>query len=638
MLERILSKNRNSFLRYNRFRKSVFTELSPADSDAILYLLPWLLSVNHPACPGYVPEMKRRIKVYNIDNEQDIRKREPSFKRMFGIEGRESSYSLLKSRPDFLLIQGIYTIGSVGTVGQTPDSDCDIWICYDKGDFNESEWRQLNQKLNLIKDWMDQHLKLPVFFFVSDITDICESRFGSVDAESSGSAQKNVLKEEFYRTCMVICGKIPLWWICYHPETDLDYAEVLATTENSLFSLYDVIDLGNVTAVQPSEYFGAALWQLHKSLKQSLKSIIKMALLEMQLEAGGEELICHQLRAMVLSDEPTNGFQDPMVFTMRAIIEHYRRKGQRDRIDFLMRCFYLRCQLRPYDKRDALKKQITENLLKDYPIDIKERIHLSRFQTWTFDKQVELGDQLFKFLIRMYKDISSRHSGIATEIDKEDSTVLGRKIIVTYQNKPDKIPVLQKPTGSLNLSSLTFVLEGGNWNVYSGGDTSLLMVSNSDVIFDIAFLVWNDLFDTTRIRMEPNPSSVTLQEIINLGKRMTTLFGVSNIPEIPFSSFLKKTVITEMLVVISFENSPWEKDIHNFAVVYKTSWGELFVKRFQSTGKLLSFLKRAPVEAGYLEPSLYIERQSTAYEKIIERTKKIISVLPWIAGQGADGD
>ncbi len=633
MLERILSRNRNSFLRYNRFRKSVFAELAPSDSDAILHLLPWLLCINHPACPGYVPEMKTRFKVYNIDHEPDIRKREPAFKRMFGIKG---TYSLLKSRDEYLTVQGLYTIGSAGTVGQTPDSDCDIWVCYDRGDINASALRHLDQKLNLIKDWMDQHLKIPVFFFLSEIADIRQSIFGRLDAESSGSAQKNVLKEEFYRTCMVICGKIPLWWICYHPDMDIDYDEALAAIENPLFGLYDVVDLGNLTTVSPSEYFGAALWQLHKSLSRSLKSIIKMTLLRIQLEEGGKELICHQLRSRVLSGD--TGFEDPMVLTMHAILEHFHRKGQSDRVGFLTRCFYLRCRLRPYDRRDALKKQITKDLFKAYPIHIKERLRLSRFQAWTFDQQVELGNQLFQFLIRLYKEITSRHGRIATEIDKTDSTVLGRKIIVTYQNKLGKIPVLQKPTGLLNLSSLTFVLEGENWNVYSGGDKPLLLISNPDVVFDIAFLVWNDFFDAAGLHMEPNPSSVTLQEIINLGKQMTTLFGASNVPEIPFSSFLKKTVITQLLVIVSFEKSPREKDFNEFTVVYKTSWGELFMKRFQSTKALLSFFKSLPMDAGRMEPNFYVQRHSASYEKIIERTKTIISNLPWASGRSAGGD
>ena len=116
------------------------------------------------------------------------------------------------------LIEGLYTIGSVGTVSQTPGSDCDIWVCIDKKGFTQKAWQQINQKLNLIKDWMDAHLVAPVYFFISDVHEIRMNRFGRVDAESSGSAQQNTLKEEFYRTCISICGKIPLWWLCFDRE------------------------------------------------------------------------------------------------------------------------------------------------------------------------------------------------------------------------------------------------------------------------------------------------------------------------------------------------------------------------------------------------------------------------------------
>ncbi|RJQ56940.1 MAG: hypothetical protein C4530_13815 [Desulfobacteraceae bacterium] len=624
MLQRILARNKKAFLRYNQFRKAVFSELSPEESEIILYLVPWLLCVNHSACPGFVPEMTGRIKIYNMDNDPEIRRRESKFQRKFGIDEKRS---LLKEKAEPFPVQGLYTIGSIGTAGQTAGSDCDIWVCYDKADLEPEGWRQLNQKINLIKDWLDQELKMPVFFFLSEVSDIRKGRFGSLDSESSGSAQKNVLKEEFYRTCMVICGKIPLWWISYDPGIPVDYGEAAAALENPHFGLYDVIDLGNLARVPHSESFGAALWQIHKSLTRSLKSIIKMTLLEMQLDSPEESLPCHRFRSFVLSDEPSALVPDPIVFTMKAILDDYRRKRQPDRVDFLIRCFYLRCELKPYGKREALKKRITADLLKEYPLDIKERLRLSRFQTWNFDEQVQLGNRLFQFLIRMYKEISTAHSGIATEMDKQDLNVLGRKILVAYQSKPNKVPVLQKPTGSLNLSAPLFVLECERWNVYSGKDKSNLLVSNPDVIFDIAFLVWNDLFEGNGINMEPNPSSVTLQEIINLGKKMKALFGSSDVSQVSFPAYHKDPEIQRLLITVSFEKSPWETDINDFAVVFNNSWGELFVRRFHSPGALLSFFKKTSARADRLETSYYIQRNCASYEKIIERTKKIISLL-----------
>ncbi|MBW1961436.1 MAG: class I adenylate cyclase [Deltaproteobacteria bacterium] len=468
---------------------------------------------------------------------------------------------------------------------------------------------------------------MPVFFFVTDVDDVKKGNFGPLDAESSGSAQKNVLKEEFYRTCIVICGKIPLWWVVFDPHTLIDYDAALSAIQNPLYGLYDFIDLGNLQKVARNEYFGAALWQLHKSLSRSLKSIIKMTLLKMQLDLPDQPLICHRLREEVLSKKNSDVFPDPMCFTMLSILDNYRRARQDEWIEFLKKCFYLRCELKPYDKRHLRKKQLAAELFKHYPIDIKERIRLGRFDSWNFDSQIELGNQLFRFLVKIYREICAEHAGIGSDIDKQDLKVLGRKILVSYQYKPTKISVLQKPAGKLNISDMIIHMDGERWSIFSNPEKSRLVISSKDIVYNIAFMVWNDLFNVNRIHMEPNSSSVTLKEIINLGNKMKRFFGKSNVSEIEFSYFLKKPTITKLLIVVSFEKSPWEKDVNDFAFVYKNTWGELFVKRFDTQQKLKSFIKTIGRDADRAETSFYVQRNSASYEKIIARTRKILSML-----------
>ena len=84
-LQKTLVRNKRHFLKYNQFRKDVFKELAPAESDIILHLLPWLLSINDPRCPGFVEGINRPFRVYNIESDPAIRKLEPTFKKQFGI-------------------------------------------------------------------------------------------------------------------------------------------------------------------------------------------------------------------------------------------------------------------------------------------------------------------------------------------------------------------------------------------------------------------------------------------------------------------------------------------------------------------------------------------------------------------------
>jgi hypothetical protein len=46
------------------FAKKIFSTNSPKDSQIILYMLPWLLSVNRPSVPGYIKDLKARFHVF----------------------------------------------------------------------------------------------------------------------------------------------------------------------------------------------------------------------------------------------------------------------------------------------------------------------------------------------------------------------------------------------------------------------------------------------------------------------------------------------------------------------------------------------------------------------------------------------
>ncbi|MBI9084912.1 MAG: class I adenylate cyclase [Desulfobacterales bacterium] len=618
-VQRVLSHNKRKFLEYNNFRKNVFSELAPGDCDAILYMLPWLLSVNEPGVPGYLDRIKAPFRVYGIETTKEIRSREGEFKKRFGIRGKGS---LLKSAPTSFTILGLYTIGSVGSVSQTSESDCDIWLCIDKSHFDKTAWRQINQKVNLIKDWMDQNLKIPVYFFVSDITAIRECRFGSVDAESSGSTQQNVLKEEFYRTCIVIAGKLPLWWLCYDPHLQIQYNDALSAVADEDYWEYDLVDFGDIESVSRKEYFGGALWQLHKSLSNPLKSIIKMSLLKVLLDAPQDALMCHRFREKVLSCDGAKPFPDFSIFTMRAIAENYRSTKPKA-LNFLIECLYIRCEINPYNRNQKLKNRLAGDFFRDYPLNKDRQKVLRDAGSWKFQDQLKLGDRLFRLLLEIYREIADNQGGIESESDRRDLTIIGRKISAFYLKKDFKVPVLQTPKGRLNISTLSLRLDKDIWRLFSGNDNATPVVSSRDIVHGIAFVVWNRLFVSGRLNMRPNPSNITLQEVLNLGRKITQFFGDYGSQEIDYTSYLQTETIDKMLVIVGLEQSPWDSKNRDVRVVYTNGWGELFVRRFKTLAEYESFSREATSGGDRrVEMAHHVLRNATAYEKIIERTKQ----------------
>lgn len=618
-IQSVLTRNKKTFTAYNEFRKELFSELAPADSDAILYLLPWLISINHPQCPGFITDLKRPFRVYGVERLKGIRAREKEYKKRFEVKQRGS---LLKHEKNIYMIPGLYSIGSVGSVSQTSGSDCDMWVCIDRDQFDKSAWRQLNQKINLIKDWMDLNCKMPVFFFISDITAIRDCRFGSVDEESSGSTQQKVLKEEFYRTCMVICGKIPLWWLCYYPGIQVEYDNAMEVIMDEDFGEYDLVDFGDIERIEKSEYFGAALWQLRKSLTRPLKSIIKMSLLKMLLDAPDERLMCHRFREKVLTADGRQ-FPDFSVFTMESIAENFK-ENRPDLLTFLIECLYIRCEYNPYNRNQRIKNKLAGPFFKPYKISNERQIVLRKSDTWKFSQQVELGDNLFKLMIELYREISANHMGVSGESDERDLTILGRKIAAFYSKKKFKVPILQKPTGTLNISNPSLSLRDNKWFVLSGKDTSRPLCSSPEITYNIAFIVWNGLFNPGQISMVPNMSDITLREIVNLGVRIERIFETYEMAEIDYANYLSSEYVEKMFVIAGLEKTPWFKEKLDLRVIYMNCWGELFARHFKSQAAFEKFMLESRKNNPRIQTRYYIRRSNTTYEKIIERAKMIL--------------
>jgi adenylate cyclase class 1 len=612
------NQNKKTFLQYNNFRKQIFTDLAPKDSEVILYMLPWLLSQNDPAVPGYIPEMITSFTVHGIEKDDKIRKREPDFRRMLKIS---SPLPVPAGRAGDPQILGIYTIGSIGTISQTASSDCDIWICVDPKDFGEKRFGELIEKTNLIKGWLDNHISLPVYFFICDVHDIRDSNFGSVDRESAGSTQRNTLKEEFYRTAVMIAGRIPLWWLCFETDAGADYALVLDQYRRGVLGEDDCIDLGPLESVESEEYFGAALWQFNKALTNPLKSIIKMLLLEMLLVSSKNNLLCHQFRQFILGRKNDLDLMDPSMFTMDAVLRYslMKRPGE---IDFIKKCFYLRYELKLHLKM-TMKEILARVMFERYPIERHDVDELNTFNEWPLQSQTEFGRKIFALLAGVYNSISRMDRGAASSVNPHDLTIVGRKLAVCLEKKPNKISFCHKPVRSVNVSALTFTVDQQRlWTVSTKGGATLL--SGSDIVYCLAYLIWNGIYQPYLVTMTPNTTSVTLQEIQSLAESIRKIFGTYDSSDIDFGHFLEPEKMVRMLIVVSFEGHRQNKDENDLGVIYQNSWGEIFARRFSSPLLFRDFVRKGGSKFSQTEIFYYIQRNCLYYEKIIERTKAMV--------------
>ena len=246
-----ISEQRAVFLSYNISRlRELLRYLSPK-KYMLFQTIPLLLHINQADYPGYIDDehmphgickfhqsgfWKYALKHHNID------------------EG-DSSW-----RQD---IKGVYLMGSSGTIGQTEFSDFDYWLMIDESSLKPKQYFLFREKVAEIEKWSSEKYHHQVKFFFIDVDQIRKNNFPAIDKESSGTAQKTLLKEEFYRTFIFIAGQIPYWAVIPAGLNDEEYnrwVETASTLSMRGFNPDDYIDLGNLPAVSENECLGALLW------------------------------------------------------------------------------------------------------------------------------------------------------------------------------------------------------------------------------------------------------------------------------------------------------------------------------------------------------------------------------------------
>jgi adenylate cyclase, class 1 len=579
-----LTSNKRAFLNYNRYKHRIMYENDAVRAGLVLKLIPLLLHLNHPGLPGYSEkeDCPCGIKIMErpIDSKMEI---------LSMIPEKISLKSIQESMPRVREIEGIFTIGSLGSVGETKDSDCDIWVVVDAGQIDTFRMKLLEKKLGTISKWASGLYNMEVYFFLLDINDIKNNNFGAISQEGAGSSLKSLLKEEFYRTMTLIEGRIPVWWIIPVTE-DKDAYNV---TVNNLSSIEgsspdDFIDLGDLGEIPRDELLGAALWQMHKALSDPLKSVLKMAQVRMHLETkGSAKLFCNNLK-MKIHDARHEDIIDPYIEAFKSIERHYSQEGYSHTADLMRKCMYLKSSpgikpihLLAIEKNE--KQALISDLVREWGWSLKTIEHLNDFPDWNIKTYKLFGHHIHEFLsgsaMALLKDARSADSKANIYQDLEIE-VLRRRIESVYVKKEDKIESekrIQKKENAYD--DLYFGYTGGIWEVFNNPDYSdkTGVISSARRISSvIAWLVLNRRFSsTTSCHMLPNPTSVYLSDVQTLMRDLMKIIPDASTIGLDRDSLLKRMSVNLVIFIGNLEQ-PLSTSIKEIDVIALNTWSELY--------------------------------------------------------------
>jgi adenylate cyclase class 1 len=494
-------------------------------------------------------------------------------------------------------IQGLFTIGSIGSIAQTSESDIDYWVCIQESALTLFQIQLLEKKLLLIEKMAWDKFNIQVTFFIVDVTRAKDNDFGDSTMESSGSAQARLLKEEFYRTMIYLAGKIPLWSVL-PTAISRNYYDLIGNKLSTNDPQDRYLDLGDIHEIQTGEYFGASIWQMFKWLKSPFKSVIKMALLEKYIfEHSQDLLLCNLYKNQWMNSGSYLKLaqNDSYYFLMKHLVRYYENVDDKHSINLLLTCFFLKLGISKQDQIEntvfGLRKILLQKCMDKWHWDINRVFELGNFKEWSYKNIVRLSHTLEKYMLEKYKKVKKECEHDIHEspmISREDQTVLEHKVKIEFSNQPMKVrKILLVSRGEQHFHGLylKYINKGshnGEWLLINKNPKALPdheePLIRAETIEEIgAWLIVNGLYSkNTIINLAPNPCFVTFDEIKKLYENIHEFFYPLIKPVLGFDQLLLYPQKKAVFVSVNFYAPQKQKKVMHYTALYVNDWNEVF--------------------------------------------------------------
>lgn len=632
---------KSRFLAINAERLVRAREMLTNQQRLFLDLLPLLFHVNHPALPGYISQqVPCGIDHYEPD--------ELTLRRVRRQLAKSFVYHRQRTRGN--MINSLFLMGSCGTIAQSDSSDLDIWLCpYSSVD--QSERELLRQKADLIAAWADT-LHLDVHFFLMDSDEFRRGEREALTVEACGTSQHYLLLDEFYRTGLLLAGRIPLWWLV-PPEEEKRYDDYTAALRRRPgFRRDEVIDFGGISQIPAGEFIGAGVWQLYKAIHAPHKSVLKLLLTEVyanEYPAGEPLSIAYKRR--VYGGERDFDELDPYLTAYRKLEQYLRGRGETDRLELIRRCFYFKAGLRLSQRRagdESWRSQLMGELVRDWGWQQEHLVNLDTREKWKVRRVREEHTLLVRELTESYRFLQdfARRSGGQALINSQEMTVLGRKLYAAFERKPGKMEWLNPGIApDLGEEDLTFSHIDGDvsgWAVYAehpspaGFDPRSALKKNESLLALLAWCYCNGLLtDTSRLHVAGRRVPVEEPELHRIAQCLRSALPQHSFMQLQeeHGNFTEPKHPTQILVCANIgsafkgkgraaSSGQWQL-VQNSELIVLNSWGEVLTQRFAgkyaTVEAVRQFLQLLPPPVRYQPPQMRFHCFSSANTEAVTR-------------------
>jgi len=600
-----IKKNREFFLRFNqakfkRFQHLIISTAANANVQKVINLIPLLLSINDKKIPGYI-EGVVPFGIINYTPGDEVRK---YAQIRFNVNEIE--------KPDKPFIEMLAVMGSIGTIAYTKKSDFDYWVCIDRRGIPLVQLENFQKKIDSIQNWVMNEINIETHLFINDINNIKNNIFAEDEDEAFGSTTGAVLKDEFFRSSIIIAGKIPFWWVVPKFIRDSEYEKLFNQLPEENKSL-EFVDLGNLYEISKEDFMGAALFQLIKSLGNPFKSIIKIGVLEKYLFGPQDTpLLSQKVKSKILRNDITNNIIDSYVLMFEEVYNYYNSSvPDKGLLKILRQNLYLKIdsQLSKYtgikdSKKLPYKVQVMFRYAKEWGWTLNEIQDLDNFDNWDYNKIMNFWNSVKRFMLLSYQKISGElpSLNLKDKISETDFKLLSRKIKSHFSSGGNKIDnyVTFKDTPYESLLYIEPINKGVDeheWNLYKR-DTrskdkfeSTILKTEPCLVKLLGWVSINNIFNPkfSRIKIKSGYVHINQNVVIDLLNMISDQFS-GNV-HIKNEYFLNPVFNLSNMVIINFniEKTDIIQTIHH---IYQTSWGESFIDKYESEKDLINILTR----------------------------------------------
>lgn len=577
----VLKKNRAAFLNYTIVR---IREALRYFSDSRLELfkkIPLMIHVNSPDFPGYVNGAPVCGGIWNFERSGFFREAQRSG---FVVSGTG------KIRP---VVQGLYHMGSLGTFTQSAGSDFDYWVIVDKTFTDGRQLEALAEKLKAIKTYSANNYGQEVSFFIHDSNDIRENQFNPLLDTDTCIAPKELLKEEFYRTFLMIAGKIPLWAVLptglSNEEYDLWKTTVLSSTELPVDG--DFLDLGNIEGIPVHEVPRGILWHICKSRHDPVKALIKASMAASHSRSSQRPLLCDIIKQGYSSSGIDDHSVDPYALLFERILEFYAEAGDSKMSDLIKSAIFFRLCGYPavaMPPEGSPKRIILEAYIDRWKLDSVRVSKLLSFQTWSESEKLLLENTLINALGFLYK-LAIGDLGTVKDPDDpgRELTVLKHKTIEFLRRENGKIPYCSIYLKRFQYKRFALEQRSGpdgkkTWSLIDGtlpkkeDGTKRELFADPHLFRAIGWVMANHLYRYAFSSIEMSPpcrmfgSSRELTDFDDLYLFLQPWYPLTD------TLYLQQPVWERLLILLVCEPAGQGMDLRSAEFLVKNSWGEIY--------------------------------------------------------------